>query len=127
MARFACRHRRRMTLVSKIVTDANLFAPPPKPVKGKNGRPPVKGRSLPSPADVAKSNRRPKKLRVRWCGGGWRNVNVCTGVGCWYKSGKGIVEIRWVYVTAYADPKSAWQRVDDDERHDHQRSASPLA
>ncbi len=34
MARFAARHKRRLTLVSKIVEDANLFAPPPKRKKG---------------------------------------------------------------------------------------------
>jgi hypothetical protein len=97
-ARFAKRHGKRLTLVSKIVADANLFAPPPRRKKAKNGRPPIKGRSLPSPAEVARSKRRGKKLRVRWYGGGWRNVEVYSDVGCWYKSGKGIVTIRWVYV-----------------------------
>ncbi|TWT86968.1 IS701 family transposase [Neorhodopirellula pilleata] len=98
MARFAAKHAERLTLVSKIVADANLFEPPPKRKAGKNGRPPVKGRSLPSPEAVAKSGKGGKKMRVRWYGGGWRNVKVFTGVGCWYKSGKGIVSIRWVYV-----------------------------
>ncbi len=98
MARFAAKHAGRLTLVSKIVPDANLFTPAPKRRAGTNGRPPVKGRSLPSPEDVAKSGKGGKKMRVRWYGGGWRNVKVFTGVGCWYKSGKGIVEIRWVYV-----------------------------
>jgi hypothetical protein len=98
MARFAAKHAGRLTLVSKIVPDANLFTRAMKRRAGTNGRPPVKGRSLPSPEDVAKSGKGGKKMRVRWYGGGWRNVKVFTGVGCWYKSGKGIVEIRWVYV-----------------------------
>ncbi len=98
MARFAKRHSTRLTLVSKLVANANLFAPLPGQSKGTKGRPPIKGRSLPSPAEEARSKRRPKKLRVRWYGGGWRNVDVYTGVGCWYKSGKGIIKIRWVYV-----------------------------
>ena len=97
-ARFAKRHQGRLSLVSKIVADANLFAPPPRRTKAKNGRPPIKGHRLPSPAEVAKSKRRGKKLRVRWYGGGWRNVEVYSDVGCWYKSGKGLVTIRWVYV-----------------------------
>ena len=142
MARFANRHAGRLTLISKIVADANLFAPPPRRRKGTNGRPPIKGRSLPSPAEVARSKRRPKKLRVRWYGGGWRNADVYTGVGCWYESGKGIVEIRWVYVIdrdgthrdecffatdAGLQPASpatelGRQGLDDAERHDHQRS-----
>jgi len=58
----------------------------------------AKDRSLPSPEAVAKSGKGGRKMHVRWYGGGWRNVKVFTGVGCWYKSGKGIVEIRWVYV-----------------------------
>jgi len=95
---FIAKHARRLTLVSKIVADANLFAPPRKRKAGTNGRPPIKGRSLPSPEAVAKSGKGGRKMHVRWYGGGWRNVKVFTGVGCWYKSGKGIVEIRWVYV-----------------------------
>ena len=98
MARFAKRYSKRLTLVSKLVADANLFAPPPRRKQRKNGRPPIKGRSLPSPAEVARSKRRAKNLRVRWYGGGWRNVEIYSGVGCWYKSGKGLVRIRWVYV-----------------------------
>jgi hypothetical protein len=97
-ARFAKRHAKRLTLVSKIVADANLFAPPPRRTKARNGRPPIKGRRLSSPAEVSKSKRRGKKVRVRWYGGGWRNVAVHSDVGCWYKSGKGLVTIRWVYV-----------------------------
>jgi hypothetical protein len=98
MARFAARHHQRLTLVSKIVPDANLFAAPPRRRRTTSGRPPIKGRSLPSPKEVAQSGKRGKKLRVRWYGGGWRNVRVFTDVGHWYKSGKGLVEIRWVYV-----------------------------
>ena len=53
LARFARRHRARLTLVSKLHPEANLFAPPP-PYKG-NGRPPVKG------------PRRPKPRQAVWC------------------------------------------------------------
>src|SRR3954471_24429602 len=45
VARFAHRHRRGLTLVSKLRPDANLFEPPP-PYHGK-GRPRVKGSALP--------------------------------------------------------------------------------
>lgn len=98
MARFANRHQSRMALVSKFVPDANLFDPPPRRSSGKIGRPAVKGKSLPKPCEVVASRKRKKKLRVRWYGGGWRNVEVITGTGCWYKSGKGIVPVLWVYV-----------------------------
>tara|TARA_R110002167_G_C12620606_1_gene646734 strand:- start:38 stop:1390 length:1353 start_codon:yes stop_codon:yes gene_type:complete len=98
MARFAYCHRSRLTLVSKIVPDANLFEPPPKRRGPAVGRPPVKGKSLPAPCEVVAAKKRGKKLRVRWYGGGWRNVEVITGIGHWFKSGKGLVPIRWVYV-----------------------------
>ena len=98
MARFAYRHRNRMTLVSKIVPDANLFEPPPKRRRNAIGRPPVKGKSMPAPCQVVASRKRRKKMSVRWYGGGWRKVEVITGTGGWFKSGKGLVPIRWVFV-----------------------------
>lgn len=98
MARFAHRHRSRLALVSKFVPDANLFAPPPKRCRSKVGRPATKGHALAKPCEVVAGRKRGKKLRVRWYGGGWRNVEVVTGTGCWYKSGKGIVPVLWVYV-----------------------------
>ena len=98
MARFAHRHRSRLTLVSKFVSDANLFAPPPRRRGDKAGRPAINGKSQPAPCEVVSKKKRRRKLRVRWYGGGWRNVEVITGTGCWYKSGKGIVPLLWVYV-----------------------------
>lgn len=98
MARFAYRHRKRLSLVSKIVPDANLFEPPPKRRSTDKGRPRVKGASMPSPQDVVAKRKKGKKMKVRWYGGGWRNVEVITGTGHWFKSGKGLVPILWVYV-----------------------------
>lgn len=98
MARFAYRHQNRLTLVSKIVPDANLFAPPSKQRNNKVGRPATKGKSLLAPCDVVTKRKRRKKLLVRWYGGGWRNVEIVTGHGCWYRAGQGIVPILWVYV-----------------------------
>ncbi len=96
MARFAYRHRRRLQLVSKIVPDANLFDPPPRQHGKKIGRPAVKGKSLPSPAEVVASKKRGKRLKVRWYGGGWRNVEV---INRWLvQKRKGLVMIRWVHV-----------------------------
>lgn len=39
-----------------------------------------------------------KRLQVRWYGGGRRTVEVITGKGHWYKSGKGLVPVLWVFV-----------------------------
>ncbi len=98
VSRFAYRHRRRLSLVSKFVPDANLFELPPKRRGKKIGRPRVKGRSMPSPEQVVAGTKKRKRLKVRWYGGGWRHVEIVSNVGHWFKSGKGLVPVRWVYV-----------------------------
>jgi hypothetical protein len=35
---------------------------------------------------------------VRWYGGGTRLVSLAGGTGHWYKSGRGLVPLRWVFV-----------------------------
>lgn len=96
MARFCHRHRDRLTLVSKLHPDANLFDPPP-PYSG-SGRPRVKGsrRLKPSEAVAAAGSFTP--LEVGWYGGGKRQVETLTGTGHWYKAGHGLVAICWVFV-----------------------------
>ena len=95
VARFCRRHRERLTLVSKLHPDANLFEPPP-PYAGK-GRPRVKGAALPKPRQAAAAAAL-ERLGVNWYGGGSRQVDAAGGTGCWYKSGQGLVPLRWVYV-----------------------------
>ncbi len=97
VARFASRHGKRLAVVSKFVSDANLFAAPPKRKKSGRGRPATKGKALPKPHEIV-AKRKGKRLRVRWYGGGWRNINVISGTGHWYKSGKGLVPVLWVFV-----------------------------
>ncbi len=98
MTRFAYRHRKRLTLVSKFSADASLFAPAPKRKNPKVGRPRVKGEALPSPAEVVAKKKNGKRMRVPWYGGGWRKVEVVTGKGHWYQSGKGAIGVLWVFV-----------------------------
>jgi hypothetical protein len=95
VARFCHRHRQRLTLVSKLHPDANLFAPPP-PYAG-NGRPRVKGDRVPKPRQAAATAAR-TGLTVAWYGGGTRRVEAATGTGHWYKGGDGLVPVRWVFV-----------------------------
>jgi hypothetical protein len=95
VSRFCHRHRDRLTLVSKLHPDANLFEPPP-PYAG-NGRPRVKGARLPKPRQAAATAAR-TTLTVVWYGGGTRRVEAATGVGHWYKGGCGLVPVRWVFV-----------------------------
>jgi hypothetical protein len=95
LAHFAQQQGGRLALVSRFYANANLYAPPP-PYAGK-GRPRVKGAKLPSPEQVVATAER-TRLNVAWYGGGRRDVAVVTGVGHWYKSGVGLVALRWVYV-----------------------------
>ncbi len=95
VARFCHRHRFRLTLVSKLHPDANLFDPPP-PYAG-NGRPRIKGARVPKPRQAAATAPR-TRLTVVWYGGGTRRVEAATGCGHWYKGGCGLVPVRWVFV-----------------------------
>jgi len=96
MARFAQKTRGRLQLVSKFSPDANLYEPPP-PYSG-HGRPRVKGAKLPSPKQVVAQGAQRTRLNVSWYGGGRREVEVVSGTGQWYKSGQGLVAVRWVWV-----------------------------
>ena len=96
VARFVRRHAPRLHLVSKFHPDANLFLPPP-PYTG-NGRPRVKGAALPKPKEAVAQATERWRLTVAWYGGGTRQVEAVTGTGHWYKSGQGLVAVRWVYV-----------------------------
>jgi DDE superfamily endonuclease/Archaeal putative transposase ISC1217 len=96
LAELAAAHPGRLTFVSKFSEDANLFEPPP-PYSG-NGRPRVKGEELPKPASVVRDAAERPEMEVAWYGGGRRRVETVTGVGHWYKSGRPLVPVRWVFV-----------------------------
>jgi hypothetical protein len=96
LAELATRYPRRLTFISKFYPDANLVAPPPS-YSGK-GRPRVKGKKLPSPAEMVASIVKGQRLDVTWYGGGRRRVEVITGTGDWYKGGRPLVPVRWVFV-----------------------------
>ncbi len=67
------------------------------PVQTGKGRPRIKGERLPTPEAVAKKAKL-RETSVTWCGGGKRKVAVCGGEGHWYRQGKGLLWVRWVYV-----------------------------
>jgi hypothetical protein len=95
LARSCQRHRERLTLVSKLHPEANLFEPPP-PYRGV-GRPRVKGARLPKPREAVEAAER-RRLKVTWYGGSTRRVEAVSGIGHWYKAGAGLVPIRWAFV-----------------------------
>jgi len=96
LAWFCHRHRRHASLVSRFHGDARLYAPAPKR-RPRNGRPPIKGRKLPTPEQVV-ARRALTTATVQWYGGADRRVGWVSGTGLWYKSGAGVVPIRWVFV-----------------------------
>jgi hypothetical protein len=101
MARFAHRHRRRLSLVSRFVPEAQLYGPPPV-ITGKRPahRPRKKGEELPTPAaTVAAAGPEDRAAcNVSWYGGGRRDIEVVTGTGNWHRNGAGPVPLRWVHV-----------------------------
>jgi hypothetical protein len=99
LAELAAANPRRLTFVSKFYPDANLFQPPP-PVPGKRPahRPRKKGKELPAPAQVVRDTPSRPVLTVAWYGGERRRVEVVTGTGSWYRSGRPLVPVRWVFV-----------------------------
>jgi hypothetical protein len=96
LAELAAAHPRRLKFVSKFYDNANLFEPPP-PYAGQ-GRPRVKGKELPKPAQVVRDTVKRPVLEVAWYGGERRRVEVVTGSGWWYKSGRPLVPVRWAFV-----------------------------
>jgi hypothetical protein len=96
VARFVRRYQPRLVLISKFHPQANLYTPPPR-YRGK-GRPRVKGEPLPKPCQVVAQTQRRRHHTVAWYGGGHRPVTTVTGTGQWYKTGRGLVPVRWVHV-----------------------------
>ena len=62
------------------------------------GRPRGKGAALPKPRRAAAEAWRLRRHTVAWYGGGTRRVVLVSRTGHWYKSGAGLVPIRWVFV-----------------------------
>jgi hypothetical protein len=96
LAELPARFPGRLQLVSRFYPDANLFEPPP--AYSGHGRPRVKGKELSAPEQVVRETPNRQRLDVAWYGGGRRRVEVVTGSGCWYRSGKPLVPLRWVFV-----------------------------
>jgi hypothetical protein len=96
LARFCHRHRQHATLVSRFHGDACLYSLPAKS-RRPIGRPRTKGRKLPTPAQVVAREPWARAI-VSWYGGEQRRVQWVSGTGHWYRSGVGLVPIRWVFV-----------------------------
>jgi hypothetical protein len=96
LAELAARSGHRLILISLFYPDANLVEP--APAYSGMGRPRVKGRDLADPAQVVADAPQRQALKVAWYGGGRRRVETVTGTGLWYRKGRPLVELRWVFV-----------------------------
>ena len=96
LAELATANPKRLTFVSKFYPDANLFEPPP--AYSRKGRPRVKGKELANPAQVVRDTPKRAVLKVTWYGGEQRHVEVVIGSGCWYRGGRPLVPVRWIFV-----------------------------
>lgn len=95
LARLTSDNASRAVLVSLFYPDAALHEPPSK-YSGR-GAPRKMGERLPSPKEVV-ARRRGKVHKVKWYGDTERRVRLISGVGHWYRPGKGLVKVRWVHV-----------------------------
>jgi hypothetical protein len=100
LAKLAARYPKRLTFISHFYADANLYEPaaPSRAGKKAPGRSRQKGKKLPTPAREVQKTKKRQRLNVAWYGGGRRDVQAVTGTGQWYKSGQGLVPVRWVWV-----------------------------
>src|SRR4051794_1179275 len=81
LARFAPRHRRHLTLVSRFYPDAQLYEPAPQVVGRRPAhRPRKKGAKLPTPQEAVATTAR-TALEVSWYGGGRRGNEGGAGAG----------------------------------------------
>ena len=95
-------------VITRLRLDAALYEPAPVRQPGQMGRPRLKGRRLPTLAQVL-SSADTRWLRASidpWYGGDTREVDMATGTAVWYHVGKPVVAIRWVLLR---DPQGQFE------------------
>ncbi|HTU06080.1 MAG TPA: transposase [Trebonia sp.] len=92
--------RHHVCLIARLRLDAALYKPPPPRRKGQPGRPPLKGRRLPSLKTVLASKKTVWTTVVvsQWYNARQRKLLTATGTALWCKAGIQPVPIRWVLV-----------------------------
>jgi hypothetical protein len=91
-------------MITRFRLDAALYEPAPKAKTGKRGRPRVKGKRLPTLAEVAKDAQTVwKSVAIpKWYGQGRKEVEIVSNTAVWYHHGLPALPIRWVLIR---DPK----------------------
>lgn len=95
-----------VTIVARLRLDAALYEPAPERKPGQKGRPRIKGKRLPTLAQMACNPQTAwtKILVPRWYSLGERELQIATGTAVWYHGGQPPVPIRWVLIR---DPEDA--------------------
>lgn len=91
---------RHVCVVTRLRLDAALYRPSLKRPKGQRGRPPLKGRRLPTlnAVLVHKKTIWTTVVISQWYNAQQRSLLVATGTAVWYHAGIPPVPIRWVLV-----------------------------
>lgn len=99
-----------VTVVTRLRLDAGLYNPPPaRPKNPPAGRPPKKGKKLPSLKTVLADPKTVwEKVELKWYNGEKRQMEITSDSALWYSKGKPIVSIRWVLVR---DPSKEYKSI----------------
>jgi hypothetical protein len=100
----------RVSLITWLRLDAQLWEPAPARKPRQNGRPRLKGTRRPAPQQVLadpKTKWPPLEIES-WYGGKKRVVEVSSETALWYKTGHTPVAIRWVYLICKRCCRSSW-------------------
>ena len=95
-------------MIVRFRLDAALYEPVPPRCPHQKGRPRLKGKRLPTLAQLAETERT-KWQRVvipHWYGEGRRIIEIVSGTAVWRHSGQPVVPIRWVLIR---DPKGKFK------------------
>lgn len=88
-----------VTFITRLRLDAGLYQPAPPRRPGQNGRPPVKGKRLPTLKQLLEQPQTVwGKVTVGWYDGSQRTLEIASHTAVWYHSGKPPVPIRWVLI-----------------------------
>jgi hypothetical protein len=95
-------------MVVRFRLDAALYEPAPPRRPHQTGRPRLKGKRLPTLAQVADDPKTcwQRVTHPQWYGEGRRTIEIVSGTAVWRHSGQPVVPIRWVLIR---DPKGKFK------------------
>jgi len=89
-----------LCMVTRFRLDAALYEPAPERRPGQNGRPRKKGARLPKLEQLLQDEKTTwQRVTIQnWYGEGQREVDIVSGTGVWYHTGKPPLPVRWVLI-----------------------------